>query len=262
LIELTGGTLAGNSSCTIVVGITGSNPGDYLNTIPVGGLVADPNTRNTSPATATLTINGGGTNPPPPVTGGGGGGTGNTNNRGTATTGTANAFLIPITGFAPGRVTQLDPSYRAAYDTTRLTLEIPVLNVKAPIVGVKSNRGKWDVSWLQNQVGWLNGSAYPTWNGNSVLTAHVANADGNAGTFAQLKALGVGEYVFLYNAGYRYTYKVVSNALVQPNDSSVMKHEEKSYLTLITCDSYDEKTGTYLKRVAVRAMLVDVSLAK
>ena len=37
-----------------------------------------------------------------------------------------------------------------------------------------------------------------------------------------------------------------------------MKHEEKSYLTLVTCDRYDEKTGTYLRRVAVRAVLVDV----
>jgi sortase (surface protein transpeptidase) len=46
---------------------------------------------------------------------------------------------------------------------------------------------------------------------------------------------------------------------VQPTDSRVMKHEEKSYLTLITCDSYDERTGTYLRRVAVRAELVDVS---
>jgi sortase (surface protein transpeptidase) len=38
-----------------------------------------------------------------------------------------------------------------------------------------------------------------------------------------------------------------------------MKHEDRSFLTLITCDSYDEKTGTYLRRVAVRAVLVDVS---
>jgi LPXTG-site transpeptidase (sortase) family protein len=62
----------------------------------------------------------------------------------------------------------------------------------------------------------------------------------------------------VYSSGYRYTYKVVSNDLVQPDDVSVMKHAEKSFLTLITCDSYDEGTGTYLRRVAVGAALVDV----
>lgn len=144
------------------------------------------------------------------------------------------------------------------YSSTSLILDIPVIKVKTSIVGVELKNQKWDVSWLQNQVGWLNGTAYPTWKGNSVLTAHVVGADGKPSVFSGLKALGVGEYIFVHNSGYRYTYKVVSNAYVQPNDASVMKHEEKSYLTLITCDSYDEKTGTYLRRVVVRAELVDV----
>jgi LPXTG-site transpeptidase (sortase) family protein len=51
---------------------------------------------------------------------------------------------------------------------------------------------------------------------------------------------------------------VVSNEVVQPNDASVMKHADKSFLTLITCDTYDEKTGTYLHRVVIGAALVDV----
>jgi sortase (surface protein transpeptidase) len=37
-----------------------------------------------------------------------------------------------------------------------------------------------------------------------------------------------------------------------------MKHEEKSWLTLVTCKDYDEKTNTYRKRVVVRAVLVSV----
>ena len=63
---------------------------------------------------------------------------------------------------------------------------------------------------------------------------------------------------FADHSGYRYTYKVIANDFVQPDDSSVMKHEEKPFLTLITCDSYDERTGVYLRRVAVQAELVDV----
>jgi LPXTG-site transpeptidase (sortase) family protein len=256
LIELVNGALAGNSSCTIVVSITGSNAGDYQNTIPAGALRTDPsvNVTNNEPATDTLRISGssgGGGNQ-------GGGGTGGNNNNKKKSAVAANKFLIPLTGFAPGVSTQLDTAVHTAYDATSLTIAIPVLKVNTSIVGVEAKQGSWDVSWLQNQVGWLNGTAYPTWKGNSVLTGHVVNADGKAGVFSQLKSLGVGEYIFVYNAGYRYTYKVVSNAIVQPTDSSVMQHADKSFLTLITCDTYDEETGTYLHRVVIGATLIDV----
>jgi LPXTG-site transpeptidase (sortase) family protein len=257
LIELVNGVLAGNSSCTIVVSITGSNAGNYQNTIPAGALRTDPsvNVTNNQPATDTLRIaggSGGGGNQ-----GGGGNGGGGSNNKKKSAV-AANSFLIPVTGFAPGMITKLDTSSRPAYDATSLTIEIPVIKVNTSIVGVESKKGSWDVSWLQNQVGWLNGTAYPTWKGNSVLTAHVVNADGKPGVFSKLKSLGIGEYIFVYGAGYRYTYKVVSNEVVQPTDSSVMKHEDKSFLTLITCDTYDAKTGTYLHRVVIGAALVDV----
>jgi LPXTG-site transpeptidase (sortase) family protein len=137
-----------------------------------------------------------------------------------------------------------------------------VIKVNTSIVGVQLKNGNWDVSWLQNQAGWLNGTAYPTWTGNSVLTAHAVYANGEPGVFSRLKNLNSGEYIFIYNLGYRYTYKVVSNKLVKPDDITVLKHEEKAYLTLISCDTYDETTGTYLRRVAVRSVLVDVREAK
>jgi LPXTG-site transpeptidase (sortase) family protein len=256
LIELVNGVLAGNSSCTVEVSITGSSPGDYQNTIPAGALRTDPsvNVTNNEPAIDTLVITGnsvgGG--------GGGGGGRGRGNNNPAGTAATTSNFLIPVTaGFAPGLSTKLDASSRQVYDATDLSIEIPVIKVKTSILGVESKKGSWDISWLRDQVGWLNGTAYPTWKGNSVLTAHVVNADGKPGVFSKLKSLGVGEYIFVYNAGYRYTYKVVSNAYIKPDDRSVMQHEEIPYLTLITCDTYDEKTGTYLRYVMVRAVLVD-----
>jgi LPXTG-site transpeptidase (sortase) family protein len=171
-------------------------------------------------------------------------------------------FLIPVTGFAPNVVTKLNTVSGPAYESTDLTMKIPAIKVNTSIVGVEQKDKDWDVSWLQNQAGWLSGTAYPTWKGNSVLTAHVVNADGKPGVFFKLKYLKAGEYIFVYNGGYRYAYKVVSNKFVQPDDSTVLKHEDKSYLTLITCDTYDEETGTYLRRVVVRAMLVDVREVK
>ena len=250
IIELTNGSLVASSACSIVVSVTSSQPGSYQNTIPAGTLSSDQGATNHAVATDTLIVTASS------VGGGGGGGRGGNNP--TPNASVANAFLIPVTGFAPGLVTKLNASSRPAYDETELTLEIPVIKVKTPIVGVEFKDGNWDVSWLQDQVGWLNGTAYPTWKGNSILTAHVVNADGKPGVFSTLKALGIGEYLFVINSGYRYTYKVVSNSYVSPNDASVMKHEDKSFLTLITCDTYDEKTGTYLRRVVVRAALVDV----
>ena len=247
IIVLTNGSLVASSSCSIVVSVTGNTPGTYQNTIPAGTLSSGQGATNHSIATDTLVVK---------AKSDEGGGKNNNNKKKSAVT--ANTFIIPVTGFAPDMITKLDRSSRAAYDATSLTIEIPVLKVNTSIVGVESKQGSWDVSWLQDQVGWLNGTAYPTWQGNSVLTGHVVNADGKPGVFFHLKSLGIGEYIFVYGSGYRYTYKVVSNALVQPNDASVMKHEDKSFLTLITCDTYDEKTGSYLRRVAVRAVLVDV----
>lgn len=248
IIELTDGALPASSSCSIVVSVTGNQPGSYQNIIPAGTLGSSQGATNHAPATDTLV-----------VTDQSDDDGGDTNNDKVEPVVAASVFVIPVTGFAPDMITEVEKSSRAAYDDgTSLTIEIPVLKVKSSIVGVESQQGSWDVSWLQDQVGWLHGTAYPTWEGNSLLTGHVVNADGKPGVFFHLKSLGIGEYIFLTSSGYRYTYNVVSNAYVSPNDASVMKHEEKSILTLITCDTYDEATGTYLRRVAVRAAFVDV----
>ncbi len=182
--------------------------------------------------------------PPPPVP---------------TTTPSTNGFLIPVTGFAPDRVTTLDPASMPDYKSSKLVLAIPVIRVNAPITGVQFQNGTWDVSWLANQAGWLEGTAYPTWSGNSVISAHVVNADGKPGLFARLKYLKSGEYIFVHNSGYLYTYKVVSNTFTRPDDISILNHEDKSTITLVTCDSYNPKTDTYLRRVVVRAVLVDIS---
>jgi sortase (surface protein transpeptidase) len=40
---------------------------------------------------------------------------------------------------------------------------------------------------------------------------------------------------------------------------NAFKHEDKSWITLITCKEYDAKTDTYKKRIVVKAVLVDVT---
>ena len=137
-------------------------------------------------------------------------------------------------------------------------LEIPSQAVNISIVGVPKRNGTWNVAWLENQAGWLEGSAFPSWNGNSVLTSHVYLSDGLPGPFVNLNKLKFGDKIIVHAYGQKYTFEVQTNTVVSPTDKSLMKHEEKPWLTLVTCKDYDPKTNTYLNRVLVRALLVSV----
>lgn len=55
-IRLTGGTIPANGSCTVIVNVTATVAGSYLNTIPVGGLTVTGGGSNTVAANATLTV--------------------------------------------------------------------------------------------------------------------------------------------------------------------------------------------------------------
>lgn len=53
----------------------------------------------------------------------------------------------------------LEASLAASY----VTLEIPLMGVKISIVGVPKKDATWNVAWLENQTGWLEESAFPSW---------------------------------------------------------------------------------------------------
>jgi LPXTG-site transpeptidase (sortase) family protein len=166
---------------------------------------------------------------------------------------------LPATGFAPN-VTTILPEQPAEmnYASTDVWLEIPNLRVGTSIVGVPLAQGDWNVDWLGRQAGWLEGTAFPSWNGNSVLTGHVTLADGTAGPFASLGSLKWGDRVIVHAYGYTYTYEVRENKVVSPNNTSSLKHEDDPWLTLITCKDYNETTGVYANRISVRAVLISV----
>lgn len=168
-------------------------------------------------------------------------------------------FIIPNTGFAPGRVTDILAQTTFYAEMGDLWLEVPRLGVKMPIVGVPQVNGKWDVSWLGNDAGWLNGSAYPTWKGNSVLTGHVTEASGNPGPFARLNTLMWGDDVIIHASELQYVYEVRSILQVGPGTTSaMMKHEALPWVTLVTCRGYNITSDSYRYRILVRAVLVEV----
>ena len=137
-----------------------------------------------------------------------------------------------------------------------INLEVPALKLNLPIVGVPMKDNTWDVNWLLNQVGWLEGSAFPGFEGNSVLTSHVTLQYGQAGPFANLHKLRTGDKIFVHAFGNLYIYEVKSVKKLDATDPSILQHEDKSWLTLVTCADYDEKTETYLKRSVVKAVFV------
>ena len=168
---------------------------------------------------------------------------------------------IPPTGFAPGRVTGLPPQPRdRAYRAEDgMVLEIPSLGVDEPIVGVPQSAG-WDVSWLGSRIGYLQGTAFPSLAGNSVLAAHVTDANGQPGPFAGLAKMSYGQTVLLHAWGQTFTYQVrMVKDWVSPSDTRLLtQHESLPWLTLVTCRGFNPKTGAYEWRTLVRAVLVRV----
>jgi LPXTG-site transpeptidase (sortase) family protein len=184
---------------------------------------------------------------------------------GKAKAGTVKAKTLPATGFAPNQVTLLPEqpleAVYAAYDD--LVLEIPALKVNTSIVGVPETADGWDVTWLGNQAGWLNGTAFPTWNGNSVITGHVWDANNQPGIFVNLKQLKYGDQVKIHAWGQVYTYEVRETRTVSPaSGNAVLKHEDQAWITLITCEDFRQLSTQYSYRRIVRAILLSVTAEK
>ncbi len=172
---------------------------------------------------------------------------------------------LPATGFPIGSLTRLpyQPDEKSYASFSDLWLEIPKLAVSTPIVGVPLSADGWDVTWLGADAGWLNETAFPTWAGNSVITAHVWDAFNQPGTFYNLKKLGYGDVIKVHAFGQIYVYEVRQTKRITPdNFTAALKHEDEAWLTLLTCEDYRLLFQTYNYRRMVRAVLVSVSPEK
>ncbi|MBG0771115.1 MAG: class F sortase, partial [Anaerolineaceae bacterium] len=171
---------------------------------------------------------------------------------------TSTPETIPSTGFPMGQITALTKP-DAVYAPSGMSLAIPRLGVNAAIQGVPRSGDSWSVSWLGDSVGWLQGSAFPTWQGNSVITGHIWNANNTAGPFRYIGSLKWGDRVEVQAWGETYIYEVRSVELVAQQDiSRMMQHEDNAWLTLVTCTGYDPVSGEYQYRLLVRAVLIAV----
>ena len=76
---------------------------------------------------------------------------------------------------------------------------------------------------LAADAGWLETTAAPGQNGNSVISAHVTDIYGWDGPFAQLAALELGDAIYIHASGQVYTYLVQTVRNVAPDDLSVLE---------------------------------------
>jgi len=167
---------------------------------------------------------------------------------------------LPPTGFAPDQVTSIpkQPLMMQYEVYGALDLLIPRLGIETSIVGVPIAERGWDVTWLWNQVGYLEGTAFPTWRGNTALSAHNVLPNGLPGPFAGIRQLKWGDEVVIRTSGLDYIYSVREVFQTHPDDSSALRHEDYDWVTLITCSSFDEESGEYSNRSIVRAILLSV----
>jgi len=87
----------------------------------------------------------------------------------------------------------------------------------------------------------------------------VWNAFNQPGPFADLKALQHGEQFYIHAFSMTYVYEVRENSLLRPMQvNEALRHEEYDWVTLLTCEGFDARGGSYSLRRMVRAVLVSV----
>jgi len=178
-----------------------------------------------------------------------------------APTATKTPAVLPNSGFPMGKVSFTSGQRQSvAARTGDVTLNVARLGVNLEVVNVPQVNGAWDVSWLSDeQAGHMEGSAFPTLKGNSVITAHVWNAYNEAGPFHNLKDLRYNDEIQIEAFGHVYTYRVRNNFLIEPDDlKSPFVKKNGTWVTLMTCEDYNASTETYASRRLVRAVLVKI----
>ena len=174
--------------------------------------------------------------------------------------GGASGVVAPAAGFAPDGMTLLPAQPFAKQYTVMgdVWLDLPAIDVQASILGIPQAGHSWDLTWLKDDLGYLQGSAFPGWQGNTVVVGHLTLADGVAGPFANLHALQIGDEIILHTWGDEIPYKVREVGYrMDAADEDTFQHEDADWLTLITCQSYDNLARNYRWRVVVRAERID-----
>jgi LPXTG-site transpeptidase (sortase) family protein len=159
---------------------------------------------------------------------------------------------------APG-ATPLPESEDEQPDTSPVTrVVIPSLDLDAVAAYIPYEGETWLIQGLRQEVAWLGNTSWPGLGGNTGLAAHVTVRGEGNGPFRYIMNLVQGDTIQLYTEQNIYTYQVRDKVAIEETDLSVLQPTGGSQLTLITCVEWDESLMMYIRRLAVRADLVEV----
>lgn len=136
-------------------------------------------------------------------------------------------------------------------------LRIPSLALDQAVVRLPLVNGRWDVSGLGSQVGWLEGTGqYPGDQYAMVLAGHMTFAQDNlleVGAFATLQDVQLNAAVIYTSHNTDYTYTVQEVRRVPPTAVDQLTLADSHSLLLVTCTDWDALRREYTNRLLVRA---------
>lgn len=157
-------------------------------------------------------------------------------------------YTSPKSWFPAAKILPPQPSRITHYN-----LSVPKLGIEEAIVQI----GGED---LMSSLIQYPGTALPGQSGNAVIFGHSVlpqffNPKNYKTIFSTLPKLEEGDEIFIDFDGIRYRYLVRKIVETAPEDVSVLEQNyDSQWLSLITC----VPPGTYLKRLIVRAQLVNI----
>ena len=161
---------------------------------------------------------------------------------------------MPKTGFSGLHAQDLSARpLSVQYSPTRLTLQLPTLDVMSEIVKVPYTGGEYPVEWLGRSIGMLEGSSLPG-EGITVLTGHNHLNTTEAGPFALLSCLDAGDLVMITDSeGAMQNWHVYKSVKIPADGFSRIAGDVKeNALVLMTCED-ESPDGGYLNRRVVLA---------
>lgn len=146
-------------------------------------------------------------------------------------------------------------SFQSLPTSSAPTLMIPSVGMQIGITTFPLDGVSWAIDPWETLVGYLQGTAWVTGNGNMALGGHSVYPDGRAGIFNSLYNVSLGDEVIVQDGDVIRRYIVNDIRVVPYTDISVVYPTAHSRVTLITCDipSFHAESGLYGERLVVIA---------
>lgn len=152
------------------------------------------------------------------------------------------------------------PPIRPQPDLEFDRLAIPTLKVNTSVRSKPYAELTWDLSDLGHDIAFLEDVPGQETSYNLIFAGHVTVRNGSNGPFRYLRKLVPGDKILLYKGEQIFTYTVIEQQLVYPDDTSVLADTPQPQVTLITCNTWDEETLSYLRRLIITAQLEKIEI--